>query len=189
MAWWMFEPGWPGLAWHGLAVPLPRALHCTAASCPAVPCPCPSCPAPPAPAPCPSHTQHPAIKPASLAALPFVVRRTAPHGGPLRVRVTLHLHETADPDKRTVAIDYTAELQPGLPAGASLRQQRHEFVTQVHEYDAAGQQQQAAEQQAAAGTGGAVEHEAADAAAPAAPAGGAPASPERQQAEKRQRIS
>lgn len=55
------------------------------------------------------------------------------------------MHETADPDRRTVTLAYAAELQAGLPARASLRQQRHEFVTQVLEYEAvatANQQQQ-----------------------------------------------
>ena len=43
--------------------------------------------------PCPLILQDANLKPASLAAPPFVVRRTARREGPLTVRITLHLHE------------------------------------------------------------------------------------------------
>lgn len=50
-----------------------------------------------------------------------------------------HPHpQAADPDKRTVALAYTAELEAGLAAKASLRQLRHEFVTQEQAYDVGG---------------------------------------------------
>ncbi|PSC69749.1 NAD-dependent deacetylase SRT1 [Micractinium conductrix] len=76
------------------------------------------------------------VKPASLTAPPFSIRRTARRAGPLRVRITLHLHEAADEDRCTVQLSYTADLQVGLPARASLCTERHEFVTQRVEYGA-----------------------------------------------------
>ncbi len=90
---------------------------------------------------CPAHhdaLQDPSLKPASLAAPPFCVRRTAWRPGPLEVRVTLHLHETADVQRRTQRLSYTAELQAGLGARDSLRQQRYEFLTQRVEYSSGG---------------------------------------------------
>ncbi|KAL4445407.1 hypothetical protein ABPG77_011232 [Micractinium sp. CCAP 211/92] len=82
--------------------------------------------------------EDPSLKPASLAAPPFCVRRTAWRPGPLEVRVTLHLHETADVQRRTRRLSYTAELQAGLGARDSLRQQRYEFLTQRVEYSSGG---------------------------------------------------
>lgn len=53
------------------------------------------------------------------------------------------LPQAADPDKRTVALAYTAHLEAGLGAKASLRQQRHEFVTQEQAYDVGSGSEQA----------------------------------------------
>ena len=91
--------------------------------------------------------QDPDLRPASLKAPPFSVRRTARREGPLRARITLHLHDAADEDKRTVDLTYTADLLAGLPARASRREERHEFVSQVARYDDGGEQ----EAEAAAG--------------------------------------
>ena len=96
--------------------------------------------------------QDPGLKPASLTAPPFTLRRTARRAGPLRVSLTLHLHEAADEGRRTVAISYTADLQhqqhqqqqPGLGPRDTWCQQRHEFVSQVVEFDVGQQQQQEA---------------------------------------------
>lgn len=82
--------------------------------------------------------QDPSLKPASLTAPPFIVRRTARQPGSLGVRITLHLHEAADPDKRTVQLSYNADLRAGVAARASLRQQRYEFLTQRVKYCGAG---------------------------------------------------
>lgn len=79
-------------------------------------------------------TQDPSLKPASLSAPPFSLRRTAQRSGPVRVTVTLHLHDAADPEHRTQRLSYTAELQAGLGSRESLRQQRYEFPTQRVEY-------------------------------------------------------
>lgn len=79
--------------------------------------------------------EDPTLKPASLAAPPFTVRRTAQRPGPVGVRITLHLHPAADPDKRTVHLSYTAALQAGVAARASMQQEQHEFLTQRVEYD------------------------------------------------------
>lgn len=94
-----------------------------------------------------------------MSAPPFTVRRTAP-AGPLRCRITLQLHEAADEDKRRVVLSYEGELRAGVAPGDSLRQQLHEFVTQVHEYAAA----------AAAPDGNAAQQQGQQAAAPAAAA-------------------
>lgn len=91
--------------------------------------------------------EDPDLRPASLKAPPFSVRRTARREGPLRARITLHLHDAADEDKRTVDLTYTADLLAGLPARASRREERHEFVSQVARYDDGGEQ----EAEAAAG--------------------------------------
>lgn len=78
--------------------------------------------------------EDPSLKPASLSAPPFSLRRTAQRSGPVRVTVTLHLHDAADPEHRTQRLSYTAELQAGLGSRESLRQQRYEFPTQRVEY-------------------------------------------------------
>ena len=52
--------------------------------------------------------------------------------------------QAADPDKRTVAVAYTADLEAGLSSKASLRQLRHEFVTQEQAYDLGDGSEQAA---------------------------------------------
>ena len=90
-----------------------------------------------------------------------------------------HVHllpQAADPDKRTVALAYTAHLQAGLGAKASLCQQRHEFVTQELTYELGNGSEPAAapQQQPAASPAedGAAVAAAAAAATAAAAAGG-----------------
>lgn len=78
--------------------------------------------------------QDPSLKPASLPAPPFTLRRTARRAGHVRVTLTLHLHEAADPERRTQRLSYTVELQVGLGARESVQQQRFEFLTQEVEY-------------------------------------------------------
>ena len=93
-----------------------------------VPCPC-------SPPPC---YQDPHLRPASLSSPPFVVRRTALQPGPVRVRLTLHLHEAADVDKRRVELHHTVDLQQREAAASRSsgpQQQRYEFVTQYVRYD------------------------------------------------------
>lgn len=85
------------------------------------------------------------------------MRRTAPPG-PLRCCITLQLHEAADADKRSVVISYAEELRDCVAPADSLRQQLHEFVTQVHEYEAAAP---AGQEQQPAAAAAAVEHAAA----------------------------
>jgi hypothetical protein len=140
------------------------------------------------PACLPACLQDPRLKPATLTAPPFALRRMAPRSGPLHVSLTLHLHEAADEDRRTVAIRYTANLQqqpePGMGPRDSWHQQhqhqqRHEFVTQVVEYYV-GQQQAAVAEDCT---------EAAVAAAAVESAAEDPAQPESSRQLKKQRVS
>ncbi|KAL4427985.1 hypothetical protein ABPG75_002074 [Micractinium tetrahymenae] len=106
--------------------------------------------------------EDPLLKPASLSAPPFTVQRTARRPGAVGVKVTLHLHETADQERRTQQLSYTAELQAGLGTRDSLQQQRFEFVTQRVEYGGRTGRQQgaaAAADSQAAGVGAPVKEE------------------------------
>jgi mono-ADP-ribosyltransferase sirtuin 6 len=96
------------------------------------PAPCP----PPPPHSSPSFSiQEATLKPASLQAPPFKVRRTAPRPSLIHARITLHLHEAADEGRRTVQLGYTAHLRVGQPVRECRGEERHEFVTQVVHYD------------------------------------------------------
>lgn len=83
--------------------------------------------------PCSAQEAH--IKPASLQAPPFKVRRTAPRPGLIRARITLHLHEAADEGRRMVELGYTVHLRAGQPVAECRGEERHEFITQVVHYD------------------------------------------------------
>lgn len=91
--------------------------------------------------------------------------------------------QAADPDKRTVALAYRADLEADLGAKASLRQLRHEFVTQEQAYDVGD----GGEAAAAASEGAAAPTDDAAAAVAAADLGQAEEAAEQQL--KKQRIS
>eukprot|EP00887_Chlorella_sp_A99_P002716 scaffold6.g2716.t1 len=93
------------------------------------------------------------LAPASTCDPPFEVRRTTRRPGPCQVCITLHLHETADPDRRTVRINYRMDLQP--PArGRGGGERLVAFETQVVQYGAGGAGGAAAAAAHASGGGG-----------------------------------
>ena len=94
--------------------------------------------------------------------------------------------QAADPDKRTVAVANTADLEAGLGSKASLRQLRHEFVTQEQSYDLGDGGEQAA---AAAAGGQAAAADADGTAAPAVESDLVQAEQAAEQQLKKQRIS